>query len=152
MKLKLLKLARFFHIINKQEYNEKRQIEIVRKSPLFDAKWYLEQNPDVKNKKMGAVKHYVKYGWKEGRNPSIYFNTNDYLKANSDVKNIGMNPLVHYEMFGKYEGRCLTAEKIQQVMVKAEKNEYKKIKDNIIDVETIKKFIFLVNFICAKFF
>lgn len=105
MKLKLLKLARFFHIINKQEYNEKRQIEIVRKSPLFDAKWYLEQNPDVREKGIDAAKHYVKFGWKEGRNPSKKFNTSAYLILNEDVKIEGMNPLLHYIKFGLNEGR-----------------------------------------------
>lgn len=107
MKLKLLKLVRLFHLINKEKYNEKRQIEIVKKSPLFDRKWYLSQNPDVKAKKMGAAKHYVKHGWKEGRNPSEKFDTNDYLTFNADVAKLGINPLFHYEVFGKEEGRII---------------------------------------------
>ena len=141
MNLKLLKFAKKFHIINEKKYSKKEQIEIVKKSPFFDSEWYLEQNFDVMRKGNDAAKHYVKYGWKEGRNPSVYFNTNDYLEANQDVKNIGMNPLVHYEMFGKKEGRRLVAEKIQQVVVRSDKEEYKKVKDGIIDIETIKKII-----------
>lgn len=105
MNLKLLKIVRFFHLINKKNYNEKRQIEIVKKSPLFDAKWYLAQNPDVKAKKIGAAKHYVKYGWKEGRNPSDKFSTKKYLDNNIDVKKADINPLVHYEIYGIQEGR-----------------------------------------------
>lgn len=107
MKLKLLKLARFFHFISKRKYNEKRQIEVVKKSPLFDAKWYLAQNPDIKGKKMGAAKHYVKYGWKEGRNPSPKFDTNGYLSRYNDVKKANICPLLHYENYGKKEGRTL---------------------------------------------
>ena len=103
MNLKLLKVARFFHLINKKNYNEKRQIEIVKNSPLFDAKWYLAQNPDVKAKKIGAAKHYVKYGWKEGRNPSPDFDGNAYLNTYPDIRNIC--PLVHYEICGKKENR-----------------------------------------------
>ena len=79
MNLKALKVLRFFHLLSKHKYDEKRQIEMVKICPLFDAKWYLEQNPDVKAKKMGAAKHYAKVGWKEGRNPSKVFNTDEYI-------------------------------------------------------------------------
>lgn len=96
MKLKLLKIARFFHLISKRKYNEKRQIEIVKKSPLFDAKWYLAQNPDIKGKKMGAAKHYVKYGWKEGRNPGPDFDTEEYLAEYPELRVKNWCPLFHY--------------------------------------------------------
>ena len=96
MNLKLLKIVRFFHLINKKNYNEKRQIEIVKKSPLFDAKWYLAQNPDVKAQKIGAAKHYVKYGWKEGRNPSPDFDTEEYLHEYPELEEKNWCPLFHY--------------------------------------------------------
>ncbi len=96
MKLKLLKLIRLFHLIDKEKYNEKRQIEIVKKSPLFDRKWYLAQNPDVKSKKMGAAKHYVKKGWKEGRNPSQEFDGNEYLAEFPELREKNWCPLFHY--------------------------------------------------------
>ncbi len=101
MNLKLLKIARFFHLINKKNYNEKRQIEIVKNSPLFDAKWYLAQNPDVKAKKIGAAKHYVKYGWKEGRNPSPDFDNNQYLEQYEELWSKGICPLFHFELENK---------------------------------------------------
>ncbi len=100
-----LKLARLIHLISKGKYNEKRQIALVEASSLFDKKWYLAQNPDVKKRKIGAAKHYVKYGYKEGRNPSPYFNTKDYLKRYKDVAKAGLNPLVHYLIHGAKEGR-----------------------------------------------
>lgn len=103
MNLKLLKFMRFFHLLNKKKYNEKRQIEIVKKSPLFDAKWYLAQNPDVRARKIGAAKHYVKFGWKEGRNPSPDFDGNAYLYVYADIHN--MCPLVHYILHGAKEKR-----------------------------------------------
>lgn len=95
MNLKLLKVARFFHLIKKEKYNEKRQIEIVKKSPFFDAKWYLEQYPDVRASGMKAVEHYVKFGWKEGRNPSINFDTNDYLREYPELLEKNWCPLFH---------------------------------------------------------
>lgn len=96
MDLRTLKVLRFFHLINKKKYNEKRQIEIVKASPLFDAKWYLEQNPDVKAKKIGAARHYVKYGWKEGRNPSKEFDTEAYLEQYPELVEKNWCPLFHY--------------------------------------------------------
>ena len=105
MNLWTLKICRIFHLISKVKYDEKRQIEIVKASPLFDAKWYLEQNPDVKAKKISAARHYVKWGWKEGRNPSKEFDGNKYLDVNQDVRNANFNPLVHYELYGRATGR-----------------------------------------------
>ena len=79
MQLGMLKIVRLFHLISKKKYNEKRQTELVKHSKLFDSKWYLANNPDVRSKKMSAAKHYVKHGWKEGRNPSQNFDGNAYI-------------------------------------------------------------------------
>ena len=85
MNLTVLKLIRMFHLISKEKYNQKRQIELVKASSLFDTKWYLAQNPDVKTRKMSAARHYVKYGWQEGRNPSPKFDGNQYLADYPEV-------------------------------------------------------------------
>lgn len=105
MKLAILKFIRLFHLISKEKYNQKRQIELVKASDLFDTKWYLAVNPDVKEKKLGAAKHYVKYGWKEGRNPSPKFDGNQYLSDYPEVAEKGICPLVHYIINGRREGR-----------------------------------------------
>ncbi len=109
MKLRLLKLVRLFHLISKEKYNQKRQIELVKASALFDTTWYLAQNPDVKEKKIGAAKHYVKCGWKEGRNPSPKFDGNQYLADYPEVAAKGICPLVHYIISGQKEGRCYSS-------------------------------------------
>lgn len=106
MKLALLKLMRITHLLNKKKYNDKRYVELVNASPLFDTKWYLANNPDVKSRKMSAAKHYVKYGWKEGRNPSPKFDGNQYLADYPDVMANTMCPLAHYLVCGAKEGRC----------------------------------------------
>ena len=105
MRLKILKFIRFFHLISKEKYNQKRYIELVKISDLFDNKWYLAQNPDVRAQKIGAAKHYVKYGWKEGRNPSPKFDGNKYLSDYPEVAAKGICPLVHYIISGRKEGR-----------------------------------------------
>lgn len=45
----------------------------IAKSSLFDAKWYLEQNPDVALSGIDPVLHYVRNGEKEGRAASKDF-------------------------------------------------------------------------------
>ena len=47
MKLAVLKFIRLFHLISKEKYNKKRQIELVKASDLFDTKWYLAVNCQV---------------------------------------------------------------------------------------------------------
>ena len=70
---------------------------------MFDSEYYLSQNEDVKKAKMDPIKHYLKFGRKEGRNPSAEFNSNEYLNKRPDVKVSGICPLVHYIKFGKEE-------------------------------------------------
>lgn len=145
MKLKLLKLVRFFHLINKEKYNEKRQIEIVKKSPLFNKKWYLAQNPDVKSKKMGAAKHYVKHGWKEDRNPSLEFNGFEYLEICPDVKNANICPLVHYEISGKKENRIIK-ENRKLKLINSHENNIANINISEIKKQISKKEIKYISF------
>ena len=73
--------------------------------PLFDAAYYLAQNPDVAAAGADPYQHYAMYGWKEGRNPSALFNTRYYLNQNPDVAAAGINPLTHFEQYGWNEGR-----------------------------------------------
>ena len=81
------------------------RIDRIRQSPLFDAGFYAERNPDVVAAGVDLAKHYALSGWKEYRNPSVEFSTRRYLEANSDVAAAGINPLLHYIDLGQAEGR-----------------------------------------------
>lgn len=94
-----LKFRNLLKFKNKDDYTE------LKKSKLFDSKYYLENNPDVKNANVDPILHYLEYGWKEGRNPSHKFDNNFYLNDNSDVKEAEINPLIHYIYYGKKEKR-----------------------------------------------
>ncbi|MDI6026613.1 class I SAM-dependent methyltransferase [Corticibacterium sp. UT-5YL-CI-8] len=48
----------------------KRQLELVRKSGLFDADWYLGHYEDVAQAGIDPLLHYVVFGAKEGREPN----------------------------------------------------------------------------------
>ncbi len=73
-----------------------RDYNLIKKSKLFDSEYYLAENEDVKRAKIDPIKHYLKFGWKEGRNPSTNFDGNEYLNKRHDVKAAGICPLVHY--------------------------------------------------------
>ena len=82
-----------------------RDYWIIKRSGLFDPIYYLMNNPDVRRADVDPLMHFVKYGWKEGRNPSENFDTSYYLNAYPDVKEAGINPLFHYIKFGLKENR-----------------------------------------------
>lgn len=84
---------------------DKHQIQVIEQSGLFDADWYQEQYPDVRQTSLSAVQHYLKYGWKMGRSPSAQFCGKSYEAENTDVKQRAENPLLHYLRFGRQEGR-----------------------------------------------
>ncbi len=71
-------------VIKKNEVLMARNLENARKTPLpvllfrewklkrsrlFDERYYLQHNPDVAASGMGALRHYVRYGMAEGREP-----------------------------------------------------------------------------------
>ena len=73
---------------------------------LFDPGYYLRQNPDVAAAGVDPYQHFMTYGWREGRDPSLLFSVSKYLAANPDVGRAGLNPLLHYELYGQAEGRA----------------------------------------------
>lgn len=103
----LLKFKKVLHLISKEEYKFQKELAYVKKSSLFDENWYLSQNPDIADKKITPVEHYIKYGWKERLNPSQKFDGNAYLQDNQDVAKANICPLVHYVTIGIKEGRAI---------------------------------------------
>ena len=72
---------------------------------LFDAPWYLGQYPDVAASGVDPLRHYLEWGFREGRNPNPVFDTNWYLARNKDAAEGELNPLQHYLDCGAREGR-----------------------------------------------
>ena len=87
--------------------NSNSDYERLAKSRYFNRRWYLKEYSDVAAANMDPVEHYMKYGWREGRNPGPKFSTQYYLYLNSDVRKAKMNPLLHYEKYGKKEKRLI---------------------------------------------
>lgn len=78
----------------------------IKRSGLFFSSWYLETYPDVADAPVDPIRHYVRRGAMEGRDPSPFFETEFYLSNNPDVRSEGFNPLDHYVRFGAAEGRA----------------------------------------------
>ena len=78
---------------------------LIKRSGLFDESYYFLNYPDVRKEDVDPLMHFIKYGWKEGRNPSKFFETSYYLEHNRDVFKKGINPLIHYLRNGGFEGR-----------------------------------------------
>lgn len=87
---------------------KRNDVRLVEESGLFDQGWYMAEYPDVASAGMSAARHYVEFGWREGRDPGPRFSTKAYLKAHSDVSARGMNPLLHYIAHGREEGRRIS--------------------------------------------
>jgi hypothetical protein len=72
---------------------------------ILDPTYYLDQNPDVKAANADPIDHFYYCGWREGRNPSPFFDVSFYLEVNPDVAAAGINPVIHYVRSGAKEGR-----------------------------------------------
>lgn len=81
------------------------EIAELQRSDLFDEEYYLSRYPDVAAAKINAAHHYLAFGWREGRDPSVAFHTSSYLEKNPDVAAAGINPLLHFLQYGRHENR-----------------------------------------------
>jgi capsular polysaccharide biosynthesis protein/glycosyltransferase involved in cell wall biosynthesis/SAM-dependent methyltransferase len=77
----------------------------IKNSGLFDPKYYLSTNPDLPGRINDPIRHYVRHGALEGRNPTAAFASSDYLAENPDVEAAGVNPFAHFIAVGMKEGR-----------------------------------------------
>lgn len=77
-----------------------RNYALIKRSGLFDRDFYLEENPDVAGAGVDPLKHYLRFGWREGREPSRDFDGNGYLCKRPDVRAAGICPLVHFLLNG----------------------------------------------------
>lgn len=73
----------------------------------FDEDFYLAMNPDLAQTGLDPLDHFLRHGWREGRDPSFAFSIDDYLQLNPDVAASGTHPFVHYVTTGRHEGRAV---------------------------------------------
>jgi len=78
--------------------------EEVRKSGLFDAEYYLVTYPDVAQRNIDPLVHYLEEGAREGRNPYPDFDAGFYLEQCQRRGEQPDNPLLHYLRIGAARG------------------------------------------------
>lgn len=78
------------------------ELQLVRAA--FDVDYYLANNPDVTGDN-DPFDHYMRWGWREGRDPNDRFRTSEYLGFYRDVAEAEEHPFVHYVLHGASEGR-----------------------------------------------
>lgn len=83
----------------------KRDISLVAGSGMFNAQWYCERYPDILAAGIDPLKHFLKFGGREGRAPGPRFHALAYLTTHRDVALSGENPLVHFLKHGQREAR-----------------------------------------------
>ena len=107
-------------------------------SKVFNYKYYINKYPDVKrvcgNNDYAALKQFVQYGMKEGRQGSPNFELQSYKNANSDLRRkFGKDNekyYMHYIQFGFKEGRkAVGVTKVVNPTTVYEGKDYKDVYD-----------------------
>lgn len=78
---------------------------LILQSGLFDQEYYLAHNPDVAQTGVNPLRHFVRHGGCEGRQPCAEFDAAYYLENNPDVLRKRLNPLIHYLLYGERDNR-----------------------------------------------
>ena len=78
--------------------------EVAKKSGLFDPEYYLATYPDVAERNVDPLVHYLEEGSREGRNPHRDFDTGFYLEQCNERGEAPDNPLLHYIRIGAARG------------------------------------------------
>lgn len=91
---------------------------IIRESGLFDAAYYLEAYPDVKEAGVDPLEHFLRSGWSEGRNPSRHFDTRFYQRMYLEDDVSEVNPLLHYIENGRKKGVHISEQQLLEALRK----------------------------------
>ena len=80
---------------------ERSRLVVLQRSGLFDGSWVASHNPDLPRDTHGALVHWHRYGWREGRWPNAYFDAS-YYQARHPTEG---DPLLDYILQGEALGR-----------------------------------------------
>tara|TARA_Y100000588_G_scaffold248390_1_gene262852 strand:+ start:4670 stop:8122 length:3453 start_codon:yes stop_codon:yes gene_type:complete len=69
--------------------------KVIQESCLFDSTYYLSRYEDIKRRNNDPLRHYIRHGYKENRNPNPFFDNKFYKEKHLKNKE-GINPLYHY--------------------------------------------------------
>lgn len=78
---------------------------LITGSPYFNEDWYRLRYPDAaQSDGLTLAAHYLRFGWRLGRDPGPEFSTSGYLEEYGDRVAPGLNPLLHFLQEGRADG------------------------------------------------
>lgn len=90
--------------VEDEEARLQADIDLLDASGLFDADFYLENNPDVAAAGVDPLHHFCTQGWRDLRKPRPGFDVWWYWVTYLDPAQDAVNPLLHYATIGRAEG------------------------------------------------
>ncbi|WP_051305211.1 glycosyltransferase [Desulfogranum mediterraneum] len=99
-----LSARKLLYTLVKARFMLQRPYRAIVRSGLFDADYYLRENPDLQSSLIDPVIHYLQYGYSEGRDPNPLFATWWYRRRYPESAEQGINPLYHYIAQGWQQG------------------------------------------------
>lgn len=78
----------------------------LRGRDLFDAEFYLAHHPDVRESSEDPLRHYLEFGWREGRPVNPQFDDGHYRAESGLVRGAPVSSLAHFLAFGRGSGLC----------------------------------------------
>src|SRR5271155_3245641 len=82
----------------------RRDERLVASSGLFDEQWYLNNNPDAAQYPGGPLRHFMRRGARELRDPNPYFSTAWYCETCPGFDAERSKALIHYILKGSAQG------------------------------------------------
>lgn len=123
-----------------------KEIRTIRQSPHFDADFYLDRYPALRDAGIDPALHYHTLGWKMGLDPSAGFHTDFYLSEYPDARATGIDPLLHYIRSGSPEELAVTYDTLLQ---EAESPRFEAADDQPVDASSLP--VKLVAFYLPQF-
>lgn len=77
-------------------FRDEIDIRYLKSTSFFDATWYLAQNSDVKAAGTDPIRHFVRWGAAEGRNPRADFDVYEFLEQRKKTRRPRRNLFVEY--------------------------------------------------------
>ena len=103
--LEIIKLSRWILVFRvRKPLQFLKYYFLIKRSLLFDLSYYLKRNPDLPQKGMNLLAHYVALGGMEGHDPNSLFDTQYYRGKYSQALSPEDHPLVHYITQGAAAG------------------------------------------------
>ena len=79
----------------------------LERSGLIDDDFYREKYPEVESSELTPAQHFCRIGWREGRRPNAYFDTEWYLRTYPDVVRSDTNPIWDYVVTRETRRPCV---------------------------------------------